>query len=74
MNIFLMLGPLVTREHSNYLLVGIGRGGGINCSRLDSEGYSWGGKTGDWMRVAAFKDVWIDKVIEQETKVGMKIL
>ena len=26
------------------------------------------------MRVAAFKDVWIDKVIEEETRVGMELI
>ena len=56
-------GPLVTRDgDSNFLLMGIVRGGGVDC------------KTGDWMRVAAFKDVWIDKVIEEETRVGMELI
>ena len=56
-------GPLVTEDgDSNFLLMGIVRGGGVDC------------KTGDWMRVAAFKEVWIDKVIEEETRVGMELI
>ena len=53
--------------------MGIVKGGGVNCSRVDEENYTWENKTGDWMRVAAFKDVWIDKVIEEETRVGMEL-
>ena len=54
--------------------MGIVRGGGVDCRQLNDPNYTWENKTGGYMRVAAFKDVWIDKVIEQETKVGMKIL
>ena len=69
-------GPLVTPldGDSNFLLIGIVRGGGVNCSRVNEENYTWVNKTGDWMRVAAFKDVWIDKVIEEETRVGMELI
>ena len=68
-------GPLVTRgnQDTDFRLVGIVKGGGVECSKLDNEGYSWEGKTGDWMRVAAFKDVWIDQVIEEDTRVGKEI-
>ena len=68
-------GPLVTRDgDSNFLLIGIVRGGGVECSQLEEKNYSWKNKTGDWMRVAAFKDVWIHKVIEEETRVGMELI
>ena len=69
-------GPLVTPldGDSNFLLMGIVRGGGVDCSRVNETNYTWENKTGFFMRVAAYKDVWIDKVIGQETKVGMKIL
>ena len=68
-------GPLVTRDgDSNFLLIGIVRGGGVDCSQLEEKNYSWKNKTGDWMRVAAFKEVWIDKVIEEETRVGMELI
>ena len=68
-------GPLVTQDgDSNFLLMGIVRGGGVECSRVNEKNYTWKNKTGDFMRVAAFKDVWIDKVIEEETRVGMKLI
>ena len=54
--------------------MGIVRGGGVDCSQLNDPNYTWEKKTGDWMRVAAFKDVWIDKVIEEETRVGMELI
>ena len=46
----------------------------MNCSWVDEENYTWENKTGVWMRVAAFKDVWIDTVIEEETRVGMELI
>ena len=68
-------GPLVTEDgDSNFLLIGIVRGGGVNCSRVNEKNYTWENKTGDFMRVAAFKEVWIDKVIEEETRVGMELI
>ena len=67
-------GPLVTEDgDSNFLLMGIVRGGGVECSRVNDPNYTWENKTGDWMRVAAFKDVWIDQVIEEDTRVGKEI-
>ena len=45
------------------------KGGGLDCSKLGDEGYQVEGK-GAWMKVAAFKDVWIDKKIREETRVG----
>ena len=49
------------------------KGGGLDCSKLGDEGYQVEGK-GAWMKVAAFKDVWIDKKIREETRVGMELI
>ena len=54
--------------------MGIVKGGGVECSQLNEKNYTWVNKTGDFMRVAAFKDVWIHKVIEEETRVGMELI
>ena len=48
------------------------KGGGLDCSKLGDEGYQVEGK-GAWMKVAAFKDVWIDKKIREETRVGKEL-
>ena len=57
---------LIEKSNKDFLLVGIAKGGGLECSKLNEEGYRWENKTGEWMRVAAFKEEWIDK----ETSIG----
>ena len=49
-------------------LMGILRGGGIDCSRLDDENYV-ANTTGHWMRVSSFT-TWIEDRIRNETRVG----
>ena len=49
-------------------LMGILRGGGIDCSRLDDKNYV-ANDTGHWMKVSAFWN-WIEDRILNETRVG----
>ena len=52
-------------------MVGILHGGGVDCSKLDDEGYNADG-TGTWMRVAAFREV--VNFINITTTVGLRKL
>ena len=49
-------GPLVLENtDGSFLLVGILTGGGLDCSKLADQDYQVKDKTGDWMRVSAFR-------------------
>ena len=52
-------------------LMGILRGGGIDCSRLDDENYV-ANTTGHWMRVSSFT-TWIEDRILDEMRVGREM-
>ena len=52
-------------------LMGILRGGGIDCSRLDDKNYV-ANDTGHWMRVSSFT-TWIEDRILNETRVGREM-
>ena len=52
-------------------LMGILRGGGIDCSRLDDKNYV-ANTTGHWMRVSSFSK-WIEDRIRNETRVGREM-
>ena len=47
--------------------MGILSGGGVDCAKLGDENYNGRNETGEWQRVAAFRD-WLDSVIFQETE------
>ena len=55
-------------------MVGILRGGGLDCSKLSDDNFSLEDvkdKTGVWMRIAPFMD-WIKERIYEETYPGME--
>ena len=63
-------GPLVLEAEGSLKIVGILKGGGLDCTRLDDKDYV-ANVTGVWMWVGAFSN-WIQKTIERETRVGRK--
>ena len=49
-------GPLLTEEEDgSFTLVGILRGGGLDCSELEDPDYNSENKTGKWMRVSSYR-------------------
>ena len=62
-------GPLITEDaQRSSVLVGILKGGGLDCSRLGEEDYQ-PTQNGIWMKIQAFND-WISTTIFNELLQG----